>query len=59
MKNAFTSKINDYPIPKSLQKPLNVRLYDETKYPDDHFKTMVTLLSFGNATPVKRLFVLT
>lgn len=36
MKNAFTSKINDYPIPKSLQKPLNVRLYDETKYPNDH-----------------------
>jgi len=49
MKNEFTSNINDNPI----EKPLNIRLYDETKYHDDHIKNMVTMLSFRTSSMVK------
>jgi len=49
MKNTFTNKINDYPVPKDLHKPLSVKNYDGTIDSDDHIETVDTLLSLWSA----------
>jgi len=36
VKNVFTSKINDYRVPKELQVPLSVKRYDSSAALDDH-----------------------
>jgi hypothetical protein len=59
-KNVFTSKNNNYPFLKDLQKLLSIRSYERTIDPSDHVQIVETLLCFrGACGPAKcKLFVL-
>jgi len=61
LKYDFTIKINNYPVPKDLQKLLSVKHYDATEDLDNHIKTVGTLLSFLSARGLMdcKIFVLT
>lgn len=54
IQNSFLSKIKDYPIHKSLEKPPLMDSYDGTRVSNDHVDGIDILLEFRNTTgPVK------
>lgn len=47
IRNMFTPLIKSYPIPKDLEKPVEMRTYDETTNLNNHFEFMNTIFFSG------------